>query len=173
MARVNRAEQLDPAAVEIAKATATICSTLRRSDSSQLALLALIKATHRPQLAVNFSVRASRGHLIGIDFATFLRRAAIRPSTKCCVTNPPILRWPACLPDDQVDLTLYEDCQQIVAVCSRIEEAMFASFCVEKTANRIEFAEILCESFHRTSVPWVWGWNIETVVVNSNPRSRG
>jgi len=55
MARVNRAEQLDPAAVKIAKATATICSTLQRSDSSQAALLALNKATHRPQQAVDFS----------------------------------------------------------------------------------------------------------------------
>ena len=54
---------------------------------------------------------------------------------------------------------LFEDCQQVVAVCSRIEEGMFSSFCVEKAAHRIELSEVECENFHSCFVLWFWGWN--------------
>ncbi|MCA9138100.1 MAG: hypothetical protein KDB00_15110, partial [Planctomycetales bacterium] len=61
----------------------------------------------------------------------------------------------------------------VVSVGSGIQEGMLTSFCVKKTAHRIEFAEIQCENFYSTCVPWVWGGHIVTVVSFGNARSRG
>ena len=50
--------------------------------------------------------------------------------------------------DDEVDFVLLEDRIQVTPLGRRIEEGMFPSFSVKKTAHGIEFAEIKSENFH-------------------------
>ncbi len=71
--------------------------------------------------------------------------------------------------DDEIDLVVFEDSGEIVAVGCKVEENVFSGFGIEKAAHGIELAEVQSENFHDRFVLWVWGWKNVTVDASRNP----